>query len=171
MEHEATTNTGLWVTIFNVISFAVVVFVLGKFGWPAILSALKTREDQIRKDLEAAQKAREEAEASRRELERSLAALESKAQEIVQEAKKKGEQTQAALLREAQQGAKELMEKTKSQMSQERQKLLVSLRSEMGTLVALATERILKRKADHSLHADLVEESLKELEKMSKDAS
>ena len=40
--------------------FLILLFVLGKFAWPAILGAVFARNESIKKALEAAEKAREE---------------------------------------------------------------------------------------------------------------
>ena len=51
-----TPDVGLifWSTLF----FLILLFVLGKFAWPAILSAVHARNESIRKALESAEKAR-----------------------------------------------------------------------------------------------------------------
>ena len=45
-----------WSTLF----FLVLLFILGKFAWPAILTAVKARNESIRNALDAADKAKEE---------------------------------------------------------------------------------------------------------------
>ena len=45
-----------WTTLF----FLILLFILGKFAWPAILAAVAARNESIRKALDAAEKAREE---------------------------------------------------------------------------------------------------------------
>ena len=48
--------------LWGSIAFAIVAFVLMKFGWPAIRQAIQAREEKIRADLEAAESMRTEAE-------------------------------------------------------------------------------------------------------------
>ncbi len=50
----------LGLLIWMLLSFGIVVFVLTKFAWRPILTALKQRERSISKSLLAAQRAREE---------------------------------------------------------------------------------------------------------------
>ena len=45
-----------WSTLF----FLVLLFILGKFAWPAILTAVRARNESIRLALEAADRAKEE---------------------------------------------------------------------------------------------------------------
>ena len=57
-----------WSTLF----FLVLLFILGKFAWPAILTAVKARNESIRSALEAADRAKDEMA----KLQKSAAAVE-----------------------------------------------------------------------------------------------
>ena len=60
--------------LWSLVTFVVVLIVLGKFAWGPILGALQKREDFIRSSLELAKKDREDAEARLREYEEKLQA-------------------------------------------------------------------------------------------------
>ena len=49
--------------IWTIITFLLVLFVLKKWAWPPILSALDEREERIRSAIDGSEKARQEAEA------------------------------------------------------------------------------------------------------------
>ena len=51
---------GLGLVFWMTLAFLFLVFILGKFAWKPILSAVKAREEIIRGSLEAAEKARED---------------------------------------------------------------------------------------------------------------
>ena len=53
-------SPGLGTFFWMLISFGILVFILGKWGWPMLLKALKNREKAIADSLNAAEKAREE---------------------------------------------------------------------------------------------------------------
>ena len=53
-----TPGLGLFFWMFLV--FAVLLFVLGKFGWPVVLKMMRDREENIKLSLEAADRAKEE---------------------------------------------------------------------------------------------------------------
>ncbi|MBI4369600.1 MAG: F0F1 ATP synthase subunit B [Elusimicrobia bacterium] len=165
MEHGASTNTGLWVLVFNVISFITVLGILGKFGWPAIVKALKDREEHIRKDLAAAEKARLDADSNRRDLEKKMADLEQRTAELVAQAKARGEELQSGILKEAQAQASAILEQSRQQLDKERARLLQEVRGQIGELTVLATERILRHSADPRVHRQYVEELLQEIER------
>lgn len=56
-------SPGLGLVFWMVISFSIVVFVLGKFAWKPILKSIKDRELSIENALQAAEKAKEEMKA------------------------------------------------------------------------------------------------------------
>ena len=53
-----TPGLGLFFWMFLV--FAILLFVLGKFGWPVVLKMMRDREENIKLSLEAADRAKEE---------------------------------------------------------------------------------------------------------------
>ena len=53
-------SPGLGTFFWMLVSFGILVFILGKWGWPMLLKALKNREKAIADSLNAAEKAREE---------------------------------------------------------------------------------------------------------------
>jgi len=56
-------SPGLGLVFWMIISFSIVVFVLGKFAWKPILKSIKDREQSIENALQAAEKAKEEMKA------------------------------------------------------------------------------------------------------------
>lgn len=56
-------SPGLGLVFWMVISFSIVVYVLGKFAWKPILKSIKDRELSIENALQAAEKAKEEMKA------------------------------------------------------------------------------------------------------------
>lgn len=165
MEHHGAANTELWVLIFNIVSFLVVVAVLGKFGWPSILAALKERENKIRQDLESMEKAKAETEALKKQIESQMASLDSKGQEMLAEAKRRAEEAASSVIRAAESQAKEIMNKSQRQLEEERSRVLGEVRGQIGALTVLATERIIKKTVDRSVHAKMVEDLLEEIER------
>ena len=53
-------NPGIGTFFWMLVSFGVLVFILGKWGWPMLLKALTKREKDIEDKLNAAEKAHEE---------------------------------------------------------------------------------------------------------------
>ena len=49
---------GIGLLFWMFLTFLVLLFILGKFGWPVVLRMMKNREESIKQSLEAADKAK-----------------------------------------------------------------------------------------------------------------
>ena len=86
MDKLLTPDIGL--TVWTVVTFLCVVFILGRFAWKPILSALEAREARIREDVRSAEESRRAAEASRREFESRLAGAKAETRALLDQAEK-----------------------------------------------------------------------------------
>lgn len=73
--------------VWGAISFAVLLVLLAKFAWPAMKSAMEDRSEKIREDIDAAERARTEAEIVKSEYESSLGDAKAEAARIIEEAR------------------------------------------------------------------------------------
>jgi F-type H+-transporting ATPase subunit b len=148
---------------WQTITFAIVLFVLGKFAWGPIMSSLKEREDSITEALESAAHAKAE-----------MASLKAANEALLQEARLERDK----MLRDAQTVATNLLNEAKDKALKEGNQLLENARRGIETEknAALAevknhavnialevAEKILKRELkDNDAQKALVSEYLKE---------
>src|SRR5947208_2046884 len=78
-------NTGL--IFWTIVVFGVLLALLWRFGWPAILKTVEDRERRIQQQLEEAERARAEAARLLEEHKRTIASAKAEAQEILARAK------------------------------------------------------------------------------------
>src|SRR6059058_6586641 len=74
-------NTGL--IFWTIVVFGVLLALLWRFGWPAILKTVEDRERRIQQQLEEAERARTEAARLLEEHKRTIATARAEAQEIL----------------------------------------------------------------------------------------
>src|SRR6184192_946533 len=79
-------NTGL--IFWTVVVFAILLALLWRFGWPALLKTVEDRERRIQQQLEDAERARAEAARLLEEHKRTIAGAKAEAQEIDAEKEK-----------------------------------------------------------------------------------
>ena len=91
------------------VAFAILFFVLWKWGWPAIMKSIDDRADLIDKGVEYAQNAKEQLDNARQE-----------ASKYIDEARKQ----QAEILREADRMKTEIIEEARAAASKEAQKVM-----------------------------------------------
>ncbi len=130
-----------WSTLF----FLVLLFLLGKFAWPAILSAVHARNESIRKALDAAEKAREE-----------MAQLQSDNERILAEAKAERD----AMMREARAVKDKILNEAKEKAGEEAGKILRSARETIQNEKAAAITEMKQQMAELSI--DIAEKILRQ---------
>ena len=129
-----------WTTLF----FLILLFILGKFAWPAILTAIRARNESIRQALDSAEKAKEE-----------MAKLQADNKKILSEAKAERD----AMMKEAKQLKDKLIADAKEQASYEARKLVANAREAIQAEKKAAINDLKVQVANLSL--DIAEKILK----------
>jgi F-type H+-transporting ATPase subunit b len=155
-------NVGLM--IWTLIAFFVAFFVLRKWAWPAIRSALDRRQKAIEDSIETAERARSEAAELLEEYRDRLREARSQADEIVARARKAGEVHERETVEEARKRREELMEQTRRDIEAETRRAIQEIRNEVADLTVLATEKVTRKTLDDADQRRLVEEALGELD-------
>src|SRR6266545_1022203 len=88
-------NTGL--VFWTIVVFVVLLALLWKFGWPAILKSVEDRERRIQQQLDEAERARAEAARLLEEHKRTIAGARAEAQEMIAKARAVAEKERATL--------------------------------------------------------------------------
>ena len=166
MEKLLSPDIGL--SIWTMITFLLLVFILSKTAWKPLISALEERESRLKAEREAAEAARRSAESLKEDLDRELARIQARVQEAMAAALRDGQKTKDGILKAAQEEAKVLLEKSRRQLEDEKERLIRELRGEVAGLSVLAAEKLLKATIDASAQKRLLEDFYRELEKSPK---
>lgn len=143
-------SPGIGLMFWMVISFSVVVFVLGKFAWKPILSMLKEREQSIESALLSAEKAKEEM----KNLIFSNEKMKKEALEerdlMISEARKIKE----TIMEEARDKAKieynRIVENAKEAINYEKIAAMTELKNQIANVSIIIAEKILERELSES---------------------
>lgn len=147
------------------INFAILVFVLWKFGYKPVLNLLKERQDKISKGIEDAQKATEKlAEISEQE-KQVLKEAKIEAAKIIDQAKEDGEKRKKELVAKAKEEVKQIIDQEKVKIKAERQEAMNQVKKEVADLVIVAVEKVLKEKMDEDKDQKLIRKIVKQLDK------
>src|ERR1043166_2699685 len=144
-------NTGL--IFWTVAVFAILLALLWRFGWPALLKTVEDRERRIQQQLEEAERARAEAARLLEEHKRTIAGAKAEAQEIVARAKAVADKERETLLVRA-----------RHEIDAEKEKAIVALRREAVDLSIAAASKLLEAQLDSETNRKLVTEYLAQLE-------
>ncbi|MEX0987117.1 MAG: F0F1 ATP synthase subunit B [Bacteroidales bacterium] len=131
-----------WTTVF----FLILLLVLRKFAWPAILSAVNTRNESIRKALESAEKAREEMAQLKSDNEKILAEAKAERDAVMREARDVKDNIIAEAKEKAGEEAAKLLKNAKAAIQNEKLSAINEMKVEIATLSIEIAEKVLKQK-------------------------
>ncbi len=149
--------------LWTIITFLLLVAILAKIGWKPVLKALNNREGKIKGDLERAEAANKEAERLRSELESKLGEAHKTMQDMLSQAKAEGDKAKSQILVTARDEAQKIVEKGRTDLAQETEKLKGDLRKEVAGLAVMVAEKALSHAVDNRVHEKILEDSLKEI--------
>jgi F-type H+-transporting ATPase subunit b len=143
--------------IWGGLAFLIVFALLVKFAFPALKKGVKAREEKIRSDLEAAEKARQEAEDERVKYQASLADARGEANRIVEEAREAAERVRQETITRAEQDAAEIRTRASDDIGLARERAMADLRSQVADISIELAEKIVERNIDRSTQEQLIE--------------
>lgn len=150
---------------WEVVSFAVLFFVLYKFAFPGILAVLEEREKKIKDSLDQAERHRSEAERTLKEYEAKLNAASKDAEVILTAAKERAQR----LMEENEQRLTAEAERIKGdatrEIEQERRRAVQDIRAQTTDLALMVAEKVVQRSLNDADHRRLADEALDALSK------
>ena len=145
---------------WTVLTFVLLLVVLKKVAWGPILDALDARENEIKEALNAAEKAREEAERVSSDYEDSIRKAQAEAQQIISDAKTAGEKVKLDLETVANKKGDEIIEKAKAQIDTERVRVISEIKTVAIEISLSAAAKVIEKNLDSDDNRKLVNEAL-----------
>ena len=145
---------------WTVLTFVLLLVVLKKVAWGPILDALDARENEIKDALNAAEKAREEAERVSSDYEDAIRKAQAEAQQIISDAKTAGEKVKLDLETVANKKADEIIEKAKAQIDTERVRVISEIKTVAIEISLSAAAKVIEKNLDSDDNRKLVNEAL-----------
>jgi len=155
-------NTGL--IFWTILVFVLLLALLWRFAWPAILKSVEEREQRIQKQLDEAERARAEAAKLLEEHKRLVATARSDAQELVTKAKGLAQKEREGLLAKAREEQDQMLERARREIDAEKDKAILALRKEAVDLSIAAASRLIEKNLDTAANKQLVLDYLKSIE-------
>jgi len=129
-----------WMTL----SFAIVIYILGKFAWKPIMKALKEREDSIDNALRAAEKAKEEMTQLVFSNEQLMKEAKEERDAMLRDARKIRENVIGEAKTKAEEEGKRIVQTAKENIHFEKMAALTDLKNQIATLSIEIAEKIIK---------------------------
>jgi len=150
--------------IWTLVCFAITFFVLRKYAFGPIQRVIDERRERIRRTLEEADNARDEARRLLEEHRALVAQARSDAESILAEARRVADAQRDRVREETEADRQRRLEETKRQIEAETQRALGQIRAEVAELTLIATAKVTGKVLDSDDQRRLIEEAIGELD-------
>jgi F-type H+-transporting ATPase subunit b len=154
----------LGLMVWTLVCFGITFFVLKRYAFGYIQKAIDERRERIRRSLEEADKARDEARRLLQEHRALIGQARGQSEEILAEARKVAESMAHRVREETEADRQRRLEETKRQIEAETQRALQQIRVEVAELTLVATSKVTGKVLDDSDHRRLIEDAIKDLD-------
>ena len=151
---------------WTLVTFLILLALLGKFAWGPIVKAMNAREDGIRNDLDSARKEREDAQRLLEDHRELLNLARKERAEAVEAGRRDAERLKAEILDEARKQRELLMKQAESQIDAGLRQARASLKGEAADLAIRAAGKLMGRNLDDATQRRLVDDYLTDLERL-----
>ena len=157
------TDFSLGLFFWQTLLFVILFFVLKKYAWKPILSAVEEREEGIKNALDSAKKAKEEMKSLSADNERILNEAKLERDSLLKEAREMKEKIINEAKESANQDAEKILATAKEQIRNEKLKAITELKNEVANLSIEMAEKILRSElSDKKAQSEMIEKTLKQ---------
>ena len=150
--------------IWTIVCFLIALFVLKRYAFGPIQKMIDSRREQIRRSLEEAEHARDEARRLLEEHKKLIGQARSEAEQILAEARRTGEAMEHRMREETETERQRRIEETRREISAETARALEKIRAEVADLTLEATAIVVGRKLDPETDRELITEAIGSLD-------
>jgi F-type H+-transporting ATPase subunit b len=151
-----------WTFVAQVISFAMILYVLVRFLYKPVTTAMESRANTIRTGLAAAEEARKAAEEAQVKTDAQLAEARTQAQEILRQASQTASGLRDQIITDAKAEAQKVVDRGRIEIERERQAAVDELRKVTADLALLAATRVVEKSLDSADNRRLIEQAISE---------
>lgn len=153
----------LWTLVGEIITFAILVWVVMKYVWPPLMGAVEKRRKEIAEGLAAGEQGRQELEAAELRKDEVVAHANALASKRLEDSRKQGEEIVAKARMDAESEKARIVAAGHQEVEAERSAMRRELRDKLGELAVAGAAKILEREVDPAAHSGMVESLKREL--------
>jgi F-type H+-transporting ATPase subunit b len=148
-------------TIWAIVSFVLVLFVIVKMLMPKIIGAMDDRARQIRESLDAAERARLDSETAMKRHQDDLEVARHQARAIIEEGKSDAERLRAKIVTDGQRESEEILARARREIELAKQAALDDLHRQSVELAFGLAGRLVQKTLEPSDHQQLIQEQIR----------
>ena len=158
----ASLGINLPLLVVFIINFIVLLVLLRLFLFKPVLKMLDERAQRTKEGMELAEATKKEYEQAKGEVQKQIEKGRQEAQAIIAQAMQVGERLKEESRQEAAKQAQTIIDRTRTELEVERDKIVKDLRQEFVDISIAAAEKVIKETLDREKHRKLIEETLQE---------
>jgi F-type H+-transporting ATPase subunit b len=155
-------------TIWTVLVFLVMVFLLAKLAFKPISDALEKRGQTIKAQLDEAEKSRAEATKLMEDYQKQIAEARTEAGKVIEEARQLGEKVRKEVVDKANTEASAIVQRSQEEIIRQKEKGIQEMKDTVASLSVQIAGRVIEKELNEATHKQLVENLIKDLAKIRK---
>jgi F-type H+-transporting ATPase subunit b len=158
----ASLGINLPLLVVFIVNFIILLVMLRLFLYQPVMKVLDERAKKTRDAMELAEATKKEFEQAKGEIQKQIEKGRQEAQAIITQAMQVGERLKGESREEAAKQAQVIIDRARSELETERDKIVGDLRREFVDISIAAAEKVIKETLDKEKHRKLIEETLQE---------
>ncbi len=158
----ASLGINLPLLVVFIINFIVLFVLLRIFLYKPVMKMLDERAQRTKEGMELAEATKKEYEQAKGEVQKQIEKGRQETQAIIAQAMQVGERLKEESRQEAAKQAQTIIDRTRTELETERNKIVEDLRREFVDISIAAAEKVIKETLDREKHRKLIEETLRE---------
>src|ERR671925_432914 len=150
--------------IWTIVCFLIALYVLKRWAFGPIQNMIDQRRERIRRSLEDAEEAREEARRLLEEHRSLIGQARGEAEQILAEARRVADSQRERVKEETEADRQRRLEETRRQIEAETHRALGQIRAEVAELTLVAASKVTGKVLDDSDHRRLIDEAISDLD-------
>ena len=144
-------------------AFLILLALMYKFAFPAVQKAMDSRTQNIRDNLDEAERTKADAQRVLEEYQLQLADAKNESARIIDEARQTAEQMRRDLMVRAEAEVNELRERSRTEIDAAQQRAIADLRAQVSELAIGAAEIVVQKNLDRDTNRALVERYIEQV--------
>jgi F-type H+-transporting ATPase subunit b len=158
----ASLGINLPLLVVFIVNFIILLVMLRLFLYQPVMKVLDERAKKTRDAMELAEATKKEYEQAKGEVQKQIEKGRQEAQAIITQTMQVGERLKEESRQEAAKQAQVIIDRARSELEAERDKIVGDLRREFVDISIAAAEKVIKETLDREKHRKLIEETLQE---------
>ncbi len=153
------------VVFWTFVTFVVLLFILKKFAWKPILTALDQRETAIRESLEKAERAKEEAKKILDQNQANLVKVEEESKQIINQSRVYADKLKDQIIQDGRDQARKLIDEASAEIDRKKDAAFDELKNQIAEIAVTAAEKILRENLDKEIQKRIINKYIGEITK------